>query len=58
MGAKSWSKWKKGERDHLRFTEGVKYDGVSLRVITDESGYKTAHCRKWLIRPAAWRHKS
>lgn len=49
---------RKSERDHLRFTEGMKYDGVLPWVITDESGYKTAHCPKWLICPAAWRYKS
>lgn len=49
---------RKSERDHLRFTEWMKYDGVLPWVITDESGYKTAHCPKWLICPAAWRHKS
>lgn len=46
------------EQVHLRFTEGMKYDGVLPWVITDESGYKTAHCPKWLICPAVWRYKS
>lgn len=49
---------RKSERDHFRFTEGMKYGGVLPRVITDESGYKTAHSPKWLICPAAWKHKS
>ena len=48
----------KSEQTHLRFTEGMKYDGVVPWVITDESGYKTAHCPKWLICPAAGRYKS
>lgn len=48
----------KSEQVHLRFTEGMKYDGVLPWVITDESGYKTAHCPKWLICPAVWRYKS
>lgn len=46
------------KQDHLRFTQGMKYDGVLPWVITDESGYKTAHCPKWLICPVARRHKS
>lgn len=55
---KTERKGKKSQQIHLRFTEKMKYDGVFPWVITDESGYKMAHCPKWLICPAAKKYKS
>lgn len=60
MGECSWgSFWKSWEeKDHLRFAEKMKYDGVCPGVITDKSGYKKTLCPKWWMSPEAERRRT